>query len=413
MKRSLHNIIGVVGIFAAIAIGLYNVAGLLLAGPHVIPFIRTPLALLEELAFYLAVAADIGNWFAPMLWLYIALHILLTGAFCVALWRRTSYYFTRHTTIDACLLLAQISIALATDPQLLFIVAAEIGFVISRRNAFLLLGAQMAAYVVMQVPYLLGVPGLLLPPLDLFAALIDYGLNLAWMVVAFGIGYLAAVERRGRFKLAAAHAQLQATQQFLADTLRVSERARISRNLHDAIGHHLTALNLHLDLGLRQSGDAAPESFHVSRKLAQSLLGEVRGIVSIEREDRVLCLKQALATLCSGIPTPRIDLIYDDAVEISDPALGHVIFRSIQEAITNAVRHSGAANVQIDVRKQAEGLAIDISDNGKGVRAQSDGNGLRGMRERIDELGGTLAAGNRPQGGFGIQIQLPYAGEFA
>ncbi|HXA47097.1 MAG TPA: histidine kinase [Burkholderiaceae bacterium] len=413
MKRTLDNIIGMVGVFAAIAIGIYNVAGMLLAGPRGMPFIRTPLALLEELAFYFGISTDIINWFTPLFWLYMVLYILLTAAFCVALWRRTSYRVQRHAAIDAWLLLTQMTIALATDPQLLFIVAAEIAFVLPRRNAFLLLGAQMVAYVVIQVPYLFGVPGLLMPALDLSAAIIDHGLTLAWMAVAFGIGYLAAVERRGRLKLAAAHAQLQATQQFLADTLRVSERVRISRNLHDAIGHHLTALNLHLELGLRQSGDAASESFQVSRKLAQGLLGEVRGIVGIEREDHVICLKQALATLCSGIPAPRIDLAYDDTIEISDPALAHVIFRCIQEAITNAIRHSGATNVQIEVCKQADGLAIHIGDDGKGVRVKTDGNGLRGMRERVDEMGGSVTAGNRPQGGFGIHVQLPYVGAYA
>jgi signal transduction histidine kinase len=184
--------------------------------------------------------------------------------------------------------------------------------------------------------------------------------------------------------------------------------------LHDAIGHHLAALNLQLDLALRQVGSHANESVQTARALAQCLLAEVRIVVGSERAQQDFNLRQALETLCAGIPAPRIALSCDDRLELHSPTLAHTLFCAMQEAISNTVRHAGAKVMHIVLSNGNEGLTISISDDGKGLptmAALHAGNGLRGMRERIEAHGGTLEAANRPEGGFGMQIRLPRSGD--
>jgi two-component system, NarL family, sensor histidine kinase DesK len=294
--------------------------------------------------------------------------------------------------------------------MLLMIVAAELALVLSRRNAVYWLCLLLTVYSATRMPFLLGLGSFSSPP-NLTGAVIDSYMMLVWMVVSFGVGCLAAVERLGRIELATAHAKLLSTQHLLTDTLRISERVRIAQNLHDAIGHHLTALNLHLELGLRQVGSQAVESFYISRGLAQSMLSEIRHIVNIEREDRVICLREALELLCSGIPTSLIALSYDPALELDDPILVHTIFRSVQEAITNAVRHSAASNIEVTLVKQSACVKISVHDNGKGAPIFVEGNGLKGMRERIEELSGTLVVTNQPPDGFALHFLFPLPGE--
>jgi two-component system, NarL family, sensor histidine kinase DesK len=142
----------------------------------------------------------------------------------------------------------------------------------------------------------------------------------------------------------------------------------------------------------------------------QRLFSEIRVVVSLEHDKQIINLRQALETLCAGIPTPQISLRIDPAVDVNSPALAHTIFRSVQEAISNAVRHSGAEVVRVDISRTNDGLTLAISDNGKGMRkteSVKSGTGLRGICERVEEHGGSFATGNRPDGGFGLQIWLP------
>ena len=238
------------------------------------------------------------------------------------------------------------------------------------------------------------------------------GLGMLIQLITFGMGYLAVSERRARLALAAANASLLATQSMLADTARASERMRIARDLHDAIGHHLTALNLHLDLALRHASDAAPASLRTSRELARGLLDEVRGVVSTERSEQHIDLRSAINTLCSGIPSPLLRVHYDEQLDIASPALAHTLFFCIQEALTNIMRHAQAALVTIDVRKEGPDVLLEIGDNGSGTRGAAEGNGLRGMRERVAALGGTLRVASASTGML-LSIDLPLAGRIA
>lgn len=131
---------------------------------------------------------------------------------------------------------------------------------------------------------------------------------------------------RARLELGAANAELRATQLLWADTVRGSERLRIARDLHDIVGHHLTALNLHLDPAQRRGPEQAAPALATAHQLAQGLLAQMRGVVGAERHGQRIDLRTALLALCAGIPAHRTELAYEAELEIkSGLALEHTL----------------------------------------------------------------------------------------
>jgi len=228
------------------------------------------------------------------------------------------------------------------------------------------------------------------------------------MAIVTALVHVALRERRARLALASAHAELQATQALLGEAVRASERLRLSRDLHDTAGHHLTALKLHLDLARRQAGPAAPAALATASELAATLLADVRLLVSAERSGSTIELRLALETLCAGIPAPRIALVLGERLDINSAALAHTIFCAVQEAISNVIRHAGASTMTISLQRDQQGdLLLDIADDGCGKGSQPEGNGLRGMRERAAAIGGTLSTGKASGRGFALSMRMP------
>lgn len=407
MSRWSGNLIGVVGVFACLAVGAVHLASVIMAGPQVLSFVQTPLGFFCGYLFNNAFKglSNPEDW---ALTLYVILYVVWGTVLAVAFWWHARGNARQHHLSATYLLVMQLLIALSCEPSLLYVIAAEMAFVLPLRKALLGLCWLIAAYSALRMPYLLGLGGLM-APLDIIQDGLDVLTNVAWMMVAFGVGCVAGAERNSRMKLEAAHAELQATQHLLKDTLRVSERARISRNLHDVLGHHLTSLNLHLQLGLRQSGEQAIESFRLSSQLAQGLLGEIRQVVSTEREERSINLLHALELLCSGIPQLQVDLSYPAEIQIKNPALAHALFQCVQEAITNAMKHAEAKLVRIFLTQEEQSLNVIIQDDGKGAAKVVEGSGLQGMRERVEQLQGQFKIVQPTVGGFALCIQFPLA----
>lgn len=229
-------------------------------------------------------------------------------------------------------------------------------------------------------------------------------------VVGFALGRLVLHERRTRQALAAAHAQVLATQSLLADTVRGTERLRIARDLHDMVGHHLTALNLHLDLALRQAGAAAPPALPTARDVSQELLAQVRSVVTSTREDRAVDLAQALRMLCAGLPGLKVDLRIEAEAARQPAPLAHALFCCIQEAVTNTLRHAQATQLTIVLEAREGATVASVTDDGRGKPCAAEGNGLRGMRERLADLGGELRYVHGRSAGFALEMRLPPAG---
>jgi signal transduction histidine kinase len=229
----------------------------------------------------------------------------------------------------------------------------------------------------------------------------------AWHVFAFCAGFLATSEQRGRVRLASANAELRATQQLLAEGVRTAERLRIARDLHDAMGHHLMALSLHLEIAARAVAGHGRQAIAVAREVSQRLTEELREAVGMMRKDQPIDLKGALETLCAGIPAPPVRLIYGDAVCISDVTQASLIFRSVQEGVSNAVRHAAAREIVVQIGPDKQGTAVIVRDDGCGGAGLKSGNGLTGMRERVTMEGGRVDIVTSHGQGMALRLWLP------
>jgi len=340
--------------------------------------------------------------------LFVALYqvgTLLTHVlFAYAFWQRTHPHKFRSGRRNTALLGFQWMLVLLGQLDMSYFIALEIAILLPFRAALRWLAAVILGYLSVRVFY----SGIFETPSYGSANSLLVGAAVATMmqVMAFGVGRLIAAEHNRRLALAAANAELRATQQLLHDMTRSSERLRMARDLHDTIGHHLTALNLHLDLASHRQS-TPNESISIARELAKNLMSEVRTVVSAERRDQIIDLRKSLQTLCSGIPAPTVALAFDDAVVIDSPAVAHTLFHAIREAVTNALRHANAARIEIAIGTDGDTLHATVRDDGVGKRAAVDGNGLRGLCERVDALSGRVEQGDPPDGGFCLRIVLP------
>jgi two-component system, NarL family, sensor histidine kinase DesK len=340
--------------------------------------------------------------------LYFGATLLQTLLFALLAWHRVQPNARRSGASNRLLLAAQLLLGLAGNSGLLLVCSVELALLLPLRRGLAWVLAQMLAYVAIRLLMEAGPAHLSGGRLRL--ALLFLAMEALLHIIVFGVVYLAARERRMRRTLSAAHAELLATQALLGDMVRDAERVRIARDLHDSVGHHLTALKLHLDIAVRQSGEPVPAALRSSSDMAVALLADVRRVVSVERRVQPIDLHRALATLCAGIPRPRIVLTMDDACVGASPAQAHALFCIAQEAISNAVRHANAATMKIDIARGEDGLTMHAADDGPGKVVVVEGNGLRGMRERVELLGGRMQAGWRQPRGYAIQVTLPNVG---
>ncbi|MEI2454481.1 sensor histidine kinase [Lysobacter firmicutimachus] len=203
------------------------------------------------------------------------------------------------------------------------------------------------------------------------------------------------------------NAELRATRALLAESARINERTRISRELHDLLGHHLTALSLNLEVAGHLSEGRAKEHVQQAHTLARLLLTDVREAVSQLRDNGAIDLALALRPLAENVPSLEIRMDIDEPLTLDDPERAHVLLRCAQEIITNAVRHAGAEHLWIDVRRNGDHIVMSARDDGRGADHLVAGNGLRGMRERLQQYGGRLSIETRAQAGFCLQLTLP------
>jgi signal transduction histidine kinase len=233
---------------------------------------------------------------------------------------------------------------------------------------------------------------------------------LGLQLVAFFVFNAMAREVAARTALAASNAELRGVGQILADSSRMAERLRITQELHDALGHHLTALSLHLEAALQLTQGAAHASVTTAQSLARRLLSDVREIVAESRARDGVSLADALQTLVDSVPRPRIHLDVPPGLRTPDPERAHTLLRCAQEIVTNAARHSGAENLWICVRCEGESLRIEARDDGRGSAGADGGFGIRGMRERVTRAGGELRVVTEPGRGFEVTALLPVRG---
>ena len=218
---------------------------------------------------------------------------------------------------------------------------------------------------------------------------------------------LALRERAAREELTRANAELIATRSLLAENSRVAERLRISRDLHDTLGHHLTALSLQLEVASRLASGPAADRVHEAHAITRLLLSDVRDVVSRLRESSRFDLAEAIRTLAGSAATLDVHLDVPDEVAVDDPLQAHAILRCVQEIITNTSRHAAARNLWIAIERRDDGIALTARDDGRGADVVAWGNGLRGMRERFEECSGRMELSSAAGRGFEVRAFLP------
>lgn len=211
--------------------------------------------------------------------------------------------------------------------------------------------------------------------------------------------------RESNDALAAINAELLGTRSLLDASVRDSERLRISRELHDVAGHKLTAMKLNLRTLLRDPAFAVSSELKIAAELSDELLQDIRAVVQQLRLHDAPPLDDALQALAAPFPQMRLLLTLDDASAHLSIAEADAILRCVQEALTNAIKHADARHLRVTLRQQDGQWRLDIRDDGKQVPDIREGNGLNGMRERIEGLGGNLHW--QPSAGMPLSAQWP------
>ena len=228
-----------------------------------------------------------------------------------------------------------------------------------------------------------------------------------------------ALEAIGRQLAVAAHSvtlthELQRSRERIV-VAREEERRRVRAELHDGLGPTLAALALQLELA-REQLDSEPE--RASEKLdqltvwAQDTVGDVRRIVhdlrpaSLDDLGLVGSLREQAERLCAG--GLNVEVHSSESLDSLPAAVEVAAFRIVSEALANVVRHAAAHRCAVELTLGDEALTVNVSDDGRGLPAERHGGvGLRSMRERAEELGGTFAVGARPEGGTAVTAVLP------
>jgi signal transduction histidine kinase len=233
----------------------------------------------------------------------------------------------------------------------------------------------------------------------------------------------AGVARRSRAEARLHTAAAQAIAGTLVEHTARGERARIARELHDVVAHHISMIAVQAETArLTTPGMPAAGAQRLSEigDTARAGLTEMRRLLGVLRED-------AQAEAADRHPQPGLEQLLglvDEAREFSgarcrliisgtpvtvDPGVGLAAYRIVQEALTNARRHAPGAAVDVEVRYGDRELGLVIRDNGPGPQqaAPAGGHGLPGMRERAAAVGGELRAGAATVGGFLVEARLP------
>ncbi|MCW6009680.1 sensor histidine kinase [Micromonospora sp. CPCC 205371] len=240
-------------------------------------------------------------------------------------------------------------------------------------------------------------------------------------MVCFFIGRTVHARRASVQALEERARTAEENQRALAEQAVAEERRRIARELHDMVAHHVSVMGV-LATGARRvlgrDPDAADEALSTIEDTSRTTLREMRRLLDVLRTEAEpaadLAPQPGLAGIESLVEQVReaglpVSLRVDGSPGSLAPGVALTIYRIVQEALTNALKHAGAATAQVRLSFGVYWLIVEIFDTGRGPTPGSDrvGHGLVGMRERVALYGGTLRTGPRPGGGFRVYAKIP------
>ncbi len=243
-----------------------------------------------------------------------------------------------------------------------------------------------------------------------------------WFFGAFARAMKTAEEARNQSQrllgeLQETHTQLQAYAAQIEELAIAEERNRLAREMHDTLGHRLTVAAVQLEGAQRlipQNPQKAETMVATVREQVREGLAELRATVATLREplETQLALTISIDRLVQSFKTATnldISLEIDPQLSALPGAYNLAIYRAVQEALTNIQRHAQAARVWLEFIQTGSQLQITISDDGVGfpTEVKTTAFGLRGIRERVTHLNGSLRLDERPGGGARLQITIP------
>lgn len=335
--------------------------------------------------------------FLPLIWvgddrpLAIGLTLLALAVFLPVYWK--SFLFEGRAGLFAALAMAATGFALTPwNPggnTLLVYAFASLGFSQRWRVAVMLAAALTIAYAAWLWALAMPMPFVIAPTL------------IGGAVLAGAILGKREMQRNERLRL---------TQAEVDRLARLAERERIARDLHDLLGHTLSVIALKSELARKlaeRDGSAAASHIGEVEQVARDALKQVReavtGMRSAELANELVSAR--LAAVGAGIgfeaqvdPLPPLESAQENAL-----AMG------LREAITNVLRHAKARHVDVQISRQGRGVQLAVQDDGVGG-VTAPGNGLSGMRERVESLGGQLSIDSAAGAGTRLRLLLPLDG---
>jgi signal transduction histidine kinase len=236
------------------------------------------------------------------------------------------------------------------------------------------------------------------------------------------VGWLAGDRLRARHEQ---DRQRERERQAEADLAVAAERGRIARDMHDAVAHGLSIMVIQAQAAigaLERRPATARAALEAIETTGRHSLGEMRRLLGLSRpEETQLAPLPGIADL-----TALVDRVRQAGLPVSlevtgEPArmpggVAASVYRIVQEALTNALKHAGPqARALVTVHCGQEGLEVTVADTGRGTGGtpgEGRGSGLRGMRQRVELLGGSFSAGDGTGGGFEVRALIPVAVAF-
>jgi signal transduction histidine kinase len=257
----------------------------------------------------------------------------------------------------------------------------------------------------------------------LTANLVNIGLGLIF-TITFSIVLVRFAEQTARAEALAsdlreANAALAAAQRRERELAAAEERVRLARDIHDGLGHHLTALNVQLQAATRlleRDPQRAAAALATSREVAQAALDEVRQSVAAMRRSPLdgRTLPEALAAMVEEFSNnAALHALFEQQGELPPlvPAAAMTLYRTAQEGLTNARKHAAGQRVVVRLVAGADTVQLSVCNDGPEMdMPQGTGFGLAGLRERVEQLGGRFTAAPAVGGGFALMVDLPTNG---
>jgi len=362
-------------------------------------------------------------------------------------WRRTHPVASVVSVYAACLLHLLVGVPLLLPSDLAVLLALYSVTVHGPRWAHLTaMGSALVGNLFM-------VSGLLLQSWAGSAAEMAASAIALWLfasVTALAVWAFGLVRRSRRVTIAALRdraERLEVERDQQARIATAAERTRIAREMHDIVAHSLSVVVAQADGGRYAAAadpEAATRALGTIAETGRAALADMRRLLGVLREPDRAPGSEAAGGGAAGLPgrpgapaaegatapyTPQpaehdleslVEQVRSSGVRASlvrmgtprrlPPGIGLTVYRICQEALTNVLKHGGPdVTVTVLAQWQAAALVLEITDDGRGAAADSDGagQGLLGMRERATMVGGTLSAGPRPGGGFRVRAELP------